>query len=128
MSEIVESRLSKQDMTPEGGCSAAFKDSLKSFLDGYVNSLKRTWDTCESVESLSGMDDSGTTRKIIQNISSLTARQLEVLSYVFLVGLKILLSFFPFFDNIFHRNSLPVVDDQTHQFRLLFQYPYMLKK
>ena len=59
-------------MTPEGGCSTAFRTSLKSFLDEYVKGLKRTWETFESVEG----------RDIIQLISGVTARQLEVLNLV----------------------------------------------
>ena len=82
MSEIVEIRLSKHDMTPEGGCSTAFRTSLKSFLDEYVKGLKRTWETFESVEGRIGMENSATTKSIVQLISGVTARQLEVLNLV----------------------------------------------
>lgn len=85
MSELVESRLSKHDMTPEGGCSAAFKTSLKSFLDEYVKSLKRTWQTGESTVDPAKMENSATTEKIVQQITEATARQLEVLTVVFLM-------------------------------------------
>ena len=79
MSEIVESRLSKKDMTPEGGCSGAFKMSLKSFLDEYIKSLKSSWDTFDLTEACAGTENAETTKPIIQNISGVTARQLEVL-------------------------------------------------
>ncbi|GMN24465.1 hypothetical protein TIFTF001_000572 [Ficus carica] len=78
VSELVESRLSKHDMTPEGGCSAAFKTSLKSFLDEYIKSLKRTWQTGESTVDSVKMENSATTEKIVQQITGATARQLEV--------------------------------------------------
>lgn len=83
VSEIVETRLSKHDMTPEGGCSAAFKNSLKSFLDDYVKSLKRTWETFVSIEGHTGMENSATTGNIAHLISGVTAKQLEVLNLVF---------------------------------------------
>ena len=97
MSELVESRLSKHDMTPEGGCSAAFKTSLKSFLDEYVKSLKRTWQTGESTVDPVKMENSATTKKIVQQITGATARQLEVLAVVFLM----LLHYSPFLVSIF---------------------------
>ncbi|XP_024019134.1 DNA-directed RNA polymerase III subunit 1 [Morus notabilis] len=78
VSELVESRLSKKDMTPEGGCSAAFKNSLKSFLDNYVKAFKRTWDPCESTEGHAKMENSATTKNIVLQLSGATARQLEV--------------------------------------------------
>ncbi|GMN24464.1 hypothetical protein TIFTF001_000573 [Ficus carica] len=78
VSELVESRLSKHDMTPEGGCSAAFKTSLKNFLDEYVKSLKRTWETCDSTKDRVKKENFAIVKQIVQQISGATARQLEV--------------------------------------------------
>ncbi|KAL5581146.1 hypothetical protein UlMin_013588 [Ulmus minor] len=76
--EKVESRLSKQDMTPEGGCSAAFRTSLKCFLDEYSKALRRTQETFESIEGLAGIENSATVEKIVKHITGVTSRQLEV--------------------------------------------------
>lgn len=96
MSELVESRLSKKDMTPEGGCSAAFKNSLKSFLDNYVKAFIRTWDPCESTEGHAKMENSATTKNIVLQLSGATARQLEVSTAVFLMFYQIFSFFVPF--------------------------------
>ncbi|XP_015874201.3 DNA-directed RNA polymerase III subunit 1 isoform X1 [Ziziphus jujuba] len=78
VSEIVESRISQQDMTPEWGCSLAFKTSLKCFLDEYVMALKRTQERFGLIESLAAMENFETVEKIVLHISGVTARQLEV--------------------------------------------------
>ncbi|XP_030973885.1 DNA-directed RNA polymerase III subunit 1 [Quercus lobata] len=78
VSERVESRLSEDDMTPEGGCSVAFKNSFKFFLDEYVKSLTKTRETLESVESLAGEENSEIRERVIKNISGVTPKQLEV--------------------------------------------------
>ncbi|KAK9992363.1 hypothetical protein SO802_027348 [Lithocarpus litseifolius] len=78
VSERVESRLSEDDMTPEGGCSVAFKNSFKCFLDEYVKSLTKTRETLESVESLAGEENSEIRERVIKNISGVTPKQLEV--------------------------------------------------
>ncbi|KAK4586852.1 hypothetical protein RGQ29_023856 [Quercus rubra] len=78
VSERVESRLSEDDMTPEGGCSVAFKNSFKCFLDDYVKSLTKTRETLESVESLAGEENSEIRERVIKNISGVTPKQLEV--------------------------------------------------
>ncbi|XP_075655363.1 DNA-directed RNA polymerase III subunit 1 isoform X2 [Castanea sativa] len=78
VSERVESRLSEDDMTPEGGCSVAFKNSFKCFLDEYVKSLTKTRETLESVESLAGEENSEIRERIVKNISGVTPKQLEV--------------------------------------------------
>ncbi|XP_062171677.1 DNA-directed RNA polymerase III subunit 1 [Alnus glutinosa] len=78
VSERVESRLSEDDMTPEGGCSVAFKNSFKSFLDEYVKSLTKTREAFESVENLAAKENSAIREKIVKNISGVTPKQLEV--------------------------------------------------
>lgn len=83
MSERVESRLSEDDMTPEGGCSVAFKNSFKSFLDEYVKSLTKTREAFESVENFAAKENSAIREKIVKNISGVTPKQLEVLDVIF---------------------------------------------
>lgn len=83
MSERVERRLLEDDMTPEGGCSVAFKNSFKSFLDEYVKSLTKTREAFESVENLAVKENSAIREKIVKNISGVTPKQLEVLNVIF---------------------------------------------
>lgn len=83
MSERVESRFSEIDMTPEGGCSEAFKKSFRSFLDEYGKSLEKTIDTFKSVENLAAKENSEIQKKIVKNISGVTSKQLEVLNVIF---------------------------------------------
>ncbi|KAG2670257.1 hypothetical protein I3760_14G077300 [Carya illinoinensis] len=78
VSERVESRFSEIDMTPEGGCSVAFKKSFQSFLDDYGKSLEKTMDTFRSVENLAAKENSEIQEKIVKNISGVTPKQLEV--------------------------------------------------
>ncbi|KAG7947064.1 hypothetical protein I3843_14G075400 [Carya illinoinensis] len=78
VSERVESRFSEIDMTPEGGCSVAFKKSFQSFLDDYGKSLEKTMDTFRSVENLAAKENSEILEKIVKNISGVTPKQLEV--------------------------------------------------
>lgn len=82
VAEIVENRLSQQDMTSEGGCSVDFQTSLKCFLDEYVTALKKARERFGLIESLAGMENSATVEKIVLHISGVTARQLEVLIIV----------------------------------------------
>ena len=70
-------------MTPEGGCSVAFKNSFNCFLDDYVKSLTKTRETLESVESLAGEENSEIRERVIKNISGVTPKQLEVLNVIF---------------------------------------------
>lgn len=82
VSERVESRFSEIDMTPEGGCSVAFKKSFQSFLDDYGKSLEKTMDTFRSVENLAAKENSEIQEKIVKNISGVTPKQLEVLNVI----------------------------------------------
>lgn len=66
----MESRLLQYDMTPEGGCSSAFKASLKSFLDDFVKTLKETY------ESL--VENSVSSEGVAQQLFGVTAKQLKV--------------------------------------------------
>lgn len=78
VSERVERRFSEDNMTPEGGCSMEFKNSFKCFLDEYVKYLKKTREMLESVESLAAKENSEIRDRIVNNISGVTHKQLEV--------------------------------------------------
>jgi hypothetical protein len=85
VSERVERRFSEDNMTPEGGCSMEFKNSFKCFLDEYVKYLKKTREMLESVESLAAKENSEIRDRIVNNISGVTHKQLEVLNVIFLI-------------------------------------------
>lgn len=82
MSERVERRLSEHDMTPEGGCSVAFKNSFKHFLDDYVKSLAKIREAFESVENPAAKENSAIWEKMVKSISGVTSEQLEVLNVI----------------------------------------------
>ncbi|CAB4304321.1 unnamed protein product [Prunus armeniaca] len=72
VTEMVRSRLSKQEMTLDGSCSVGFKTSLEHFLNKYVEAFRKTHETFL-------LDDhSAWKEKIVQNISGVTFRQLEM--------------------------------------------------
>ncbi|KAL6204627.1 hypothetical protein ACLB2K_021894 [Fragaria x ananassa] len=78
VSEIVRSRLSEQDMTPDGGCSMGFKSSIEQFLDEYVKALRKTQEAFLLNQSPGWEVKSATLQNIVQNISGVTPRQLKV--------------------------------------------------
>lgn len=91
-SETVEDRLSKNDATPEGGCSVAFIESLKIFLNKYVETQKRAWsalladnesDAGKTIIGSSENDNIVIRKKVVQNIAGVTHRQLQVLGKIF---------------------------------------------
>ncbi|XP_052199339.1 DNA-directed RNA polymerase III subunit 1 isoform X2 [Diospyros lotus] len=77
---VSNERLSKHDMTPDGGCSDAFKKSLSDFFQECSRRLKNT----RMALKLDGGQVEGENRKILeivaQNISGLTSQQLQVFS------------------------------------------------
>lgn len=86
-SETVEDRLSKDDASPECGCSPAFVGSLKIFLNKYVEAQKKSWGTLladnesavdKSIISSSDNDNIVIRNKVVQNIAGVTHRQLQV--------------------------------------------------
>ncbi|KAL6200046.1 hypothetical protein ACLB2K_029828 [Fragaria x ananassa] len=77
VSEIVRSRLSEQDMTPDGGCSMGFKSSIEQFLDEYVKALRKTQEAFLLNQSPGWEVKSATLQNIVQNISGVTPRQLK---------------------------------------------------
>lgn len=74
-----DERLSEHDMTPEGGCSEAFRDSLSKFLkQKCVASLRNTIQNLGIDENQHGQEHCMFLEKICSNISGITSRQLEV--------------------------------------------------
>lgn len=72
-----DERLSERDMTPEGGCSKAFRDSLSKFLKvKCVENLEKTIESLKPREE----DHNSSFKNISSNISGITSRQLEVKS------------------------------------------------
>ncbi|OVA18215.1 RNA polymerase [Macleaya cordata] len=72
---FVDARLSRHDMTPEGGCSDAFKISLLDFLQKSITTLKNTRRGLQLDEEKNGLDS---LEKITANISGITLQQLQV--------------------------------------------------
>ncbi|XP_008465290.3 DNA-directed RNA polymerase III subunit 1 [Cucumis melo] len=86
-SETVEDRLSKDDASPECGCSPAFIGSLKIFLNKYIEAQKKSWSTLladnetavdKSIISSSDNDNIVIRNNVVQNIAGVTHRQLQV--------------------------------------------------
>lgn len=66
-------------MTPEGGCSVAFRDSLSKFLkDKCVKSLEETIEGLKPRWDQQGEDHKSSLENISLNISGITSQQLEV--------------------------------------------------
>ena len=82
-SEIIEAsneRLSKHDMTPDGGCSDAFKESLSKFIEECSERLECTRKMLTlTVEQVEG-ENLNVLENVAQNISGVTSRQLQVLN------------------------------------------------
>lgn len=75
----VDERLSKYDMTPEGGCSMAFNDKLSDFLRKCTERSQSTRRALKLDEGqLTGGEELKLLENIAQNISGITPRQLEV--------------------------------------------------
>ncbi|XP_027150331.1 DNA-directed RNA polymerase III subunit 1-like isoform X1 [Coffea eugenioides] len=74
-----DERLSERDMTPEGGCSEAFRDSLSKFLKvKCVQNLEKTIESLKAQEDQQEEDHNSSFENISSNISGFTSRQLEV--------------------------------------------------
>ncbi|XP_058109980.1 DNA-directed RNA polymerase III subunit 1 isoform X2 [Magnolia sinica] len=73
--KAADDRLSKHDVTPEGGCSAAFKESLSDFLKKSVVALRKT-------RRELGLDEDKVGEHVLENvaanISGITSQQLQV--------------------------------------------------
>ncbi|PIA38792.1 hypothetical protein AQUCO_02700173v1 [Aquilegia coerulea] len=72
VSSFVKERLSRPDMTLDGGCSVRFKQSLSTFLENQIESLTNT-----RKRFLEEKNSSGCSEKIAANISGITLQQLQ---------------------------------------------------
>lgn len=78
LAKKLNERLSKHDMSQEGGCSMAFKHSLSTFMEKHLSEVKKTRSLFGLPMDSTVLDANCTNEKVAANISSLTARQLEV--------------------------------------------------
>ncbi|KAJ0985807.1 hypothetical protein J5N97_004163 [Dioscorea zingiberensis] len=78
ITEIVDCRFSKYDMSLEGGCSSAFKKSLSDFLDSRLAALRKTRSALQLDENHVGSRHSNKIEKVAANIAGITSKQLEV--------------------------------------------------
>ena len=78
ISEIVNNRFSKYDMSPEGGCSSAFKKSLSDFLNNRVAAFKKTRGALQLDENYVESQNSNKIEHVAANISGITSKQLKV--------------------------------------------------
>ncbi|KAA8544667.1 hypothetical protein F0562_019486 [Nyssa sinensis] len=74
--EVIKERFSKHDMTPEGNCSKAFRDSLSDFIKNSSKRLKSTRMALELDEEQI-MKEKSNLENIAKNISGVTSRQLQ---------------------------------------------------
>nr|GMD70111.1 endoribonuclease Dicer homolog 2-like [Ipomoea batatas] len=77
--QVVNKRLSEHDMTPSGGCSEAFCESLKEFLQNEsITSLERTRRNLKLDAEHNAADNCEALESIALNISGVTHKQLQV--------------------------------------------------
>lgn len=81
-SEIIEQsnkRLSERDMTPDGGCSDAFKTSLSEFIQECNTRLRSTRKALQLDDEQVEEENRNILENVAQNISGVTSKQLQVL-------------------------------------------------
>lgn len=77
--QVVNKRLSEHDMSPSGGCSEAFCESLKEFLQNEsITSLERTRRNLKLDAEHNAADNCEALESIALNISGVTHKQLQV--------------------------------------------------
>jgi len=76
IADLVSERLSKYDMSPEGGCSSAFKNLLSDFLHKRVADLRKTRTRLQLPDDQK--DDYDRMEIVAANISGISAKQLQV--------------------------------------------------
>ncbi|XP_020113844.1 DNA-directed RNA polymerase III subunit 1 isoform X2 [Ananas comosus] len=76
--QIMDDRLSKHDMSPEGGCSAAFKKLLTDFVNSRVVLMRNTRRALKLDEDHTEQKDISLTERIAANISGISSKQLQV--------------------------------------------------
>ncbi|KAF7153706.1 hypothetical protein RHSIM_Rhsim01G0223300 [Rhododendron simsii] len=82
-SEIIEQsnkRLSERDMTPDGGCSDAFKTSLAEFIQECNTRLRSTRKALKLDDEQVEEENRNILENVAQNISGVTSKQLQVFS------------------------------------------------
>ncbi|CAL5419427.1 unnamed protein product [Camellia sinensis] len=80
--KLSNERLSKYDMTPDGGCSDAFKESLSEFIQECSRRLKRTRKALKLDDEQVEGENCNILENVAQNISGVTSRQLQVFSEI----------------------------------------------
>ncbi|CAL9096720.1 unnamed protein product [Musa textilis] len=75
---IMDHRLAKYDMSPEGGCSAAFKKLLSDFIHKRVSALENMRKSLKLDEINIGRKDSTVLENVAAKISGISSKQLEV--------------------------------------------------
>lgn len=78
ISKIVNDRLAKHDMSPEGGCSAAFNKLLSDFVHKRAAALANIRKSLQLDEAVVEEKHSTALENIAANISGISSRQLEV--------------------------------------------------
>lgn len=78
----MDNRFSKYDVSPEGGCSSAFKKSLSDFLNNRVAAFKKTRSALQLDENYVGSRNSNKIENVAANIAGITSKQLKVGSIV----------------------------------------------
>ncbi|KAG6483513.1 hypothetical protein ZIOFF_060161 [Zingiber officinale] len=78
ISNFVDDRLAKHDMSPEGGCSDCFKRSLSDFVQKRVTAWEYTRKALQLNEAVVGEKCAGALENVAANISGISPRQLEV--------------------------------------------------
>ncbi|XP_059626701.1 DNA-directed RNA polymerase III subunit 1 isoform X2 [Cornus florida] len=76
--DAVRERLSEHDMTSDGGCSMAFKDSLKNFFEKCVERFENTRRALKMDEDQSMNGKAKFLENIAEAISGVTSQQLKV--------------------------------------------------
>lgn len=76
--KMVDERLSRHDMTPEGGCSVEFTDKLTKFVKACAESSESTRKALKLDEEQQMGQDVKFLENVALNISGVTARQLKV--------------------------------------------------
>lgn len=80
ISEMVRKRLAECGVNSDKDCSEAFIDSLRKFFQGHRDKLEKKM---KFIEDLSGDTNSEVLEKVVHKTSGITARQLEVVFYLF---------------------------------------------
>ncbi|KMZ71142.1 DNA-directed RNA polymerase [Zostera marina] len=76
--KITDKRLSRFDMTPEGGCSTAFRDSILKFIENKVESLEKTRMLFKLDDEKFGVQKSDILESLSARLSGISDRQLKV--------------------------------------------------